>query len=292
MRAVQLERYEAPRTVADAVAILARERDSRVLAGGTDLLVQMRTGRTKPRVLVDVKRIPDLRVVTLDANGLRIGAGVSCAEIREVPGLAAAYPGLHEAVALIGSEQIQGRATVAGNLCNASPAADTVPALIALGARAVIAGPKGTRELPVEQMVTAPGRNALAPGELLVELRVAPPAPRAADAYLRLIPRSEMDIAVVGAGVWLALDARGAVADARVALGAVAPTAILVPDAARALIGAPVNEASLTAVATAASAAARPIDDQRGTVAYRRRVAGVLARRAAAIAAERAAARS
>jgi carbon-monoxide dehydrogenase medium subunit len=288
MRAVQLERYEAPRTVADAVAILARERDSRVLAGGTDLLVQMRTGRTKPRVLVDVKRIPDLRVVTLDSNGLRIGAGVSCAEIREVPGLAAAYPGLHEAVALIGSEQIQGRATVAGNLCNASPAADTVPALIALGARAVIAGPKGTRELPVEQMVTAPGRNALAPGELLVELRVAPPAPRAADAYLRLIPRSEMDIAVVGAAVRVALAPDGTCTDARVALGAVAPTALRVPAAEAALVGTRVDAAALARLAEAASAAARPIDDKRGTAAYRRQVAGVLARRAAARAAERA----
>jgi carbon-monoxide dehydrogenase medium subunit len=287
---VEQEGYAAPRSIAEAVALLESSNggDARVLAGGTDLLVQMRSGRARPGLVVDVKRIPELTLVHLGAEGLRLGAGASCAEIREVPGIADAYPGLLQAVALIGSEQIQGRATVGGNLCNASPAADTAPALIALGAECVVAGPRGTRSIAVEEFVTGPGRNALAPGELLVELRIPPLPPRSADAYLRFIPRSEMDIAVVGVGVWVALDASGRCEAARVALGAVAPTPLLVPAAADALIGTPLDEAALAAAASAASEACDPIDDMRGTIAYRRRVAGVLTRRAAALASARA----
>ena len=197
-----------------------------------------------------------------------------------------------EATDLIGSTQIQGRASLGGNLCNGSPAADTVPALIALAAEAVVAGPAGQRSVPVESFITGPGETVLRDGELVVELRIAKPAPRSGDAYLRFIPRTEMDIAVVGAGVNLTLDADGTCTAARVSLGAVAPTPLVVPEAAAALIGTRIDEQALLRAADAASAAANPIDDKRGTVAYRRKIAGVLTRRSAAIAAERARERS
>jgi carbon-monoxide dehydrogenase medium subunit len=282
--------YAAPRSVEEAVRLLAGSngKRARVLAGGTDLLVQMRTGQQRPSLLVDVKRIPETTTIRMDPDGLRLGAAVSAAEIREHPEIREAWPGLVEAAALIGSEQIQGRATLGGNLCNGSPAADTVPALIAVGATCLIAGPNGTRTTPVEDFVTGPGETVLAPGELLVQLQVPARAAGSADAYLRLTPRTEMDIAVAGAGVMVTLDAAGRCTAARVALGAVAPTAILVPAAAEALVGSEVDETALARVAEAASAATRPIDDRRGTAAYRRHVAGVLARRAAGIAAQRA----
>ena len=287
-------RYEAPRSVGEAVELLKSSNgsDARVLAGGTDLLVQMHQGLRSPRLVVDVKRIPELLTTTVDGDGAVIGASVCAAEIVENSDIAELYPGLCEATDLIGSTQIQGRASLGGNVCNASPAADTVPALIVLGAECVIAGPGGRRSVPVESFATGPGETVLSDGELVVELRVPRPAPRSADAYLRFIPRTEMDIAVVGAGVSLTLDADGVCTAARVALGAVAPTAILVPAAAEALIGTTVDDAALQRAGEASTAAANPIDDKRGTVEYRRRVAGVLTRRAAAIAAERARERS
>ncbi len=217
---------------------------------------------------------------------------MGAAEIVEHPQLVESYPGLAEAVGLIGSTQIQGRASVGGNLCNASPAADTVPALLALGAECVVAGPGGQRTLAIEDFVLGPGRTALGAGELLVELRIGPRPPRSADAYLRFIPRTEMDIAVVGAGVDLTLEPDGRCSAARVALGAVAPTVIDVPEAAAALVGGAVDEAALERAGEAASAATRPINDKRGTVAFRHKVAGVLTRRAVTIAAARAAERS
>ena len=285
-------RYEAPRSVAEAVALLGADPDAKVIAGGTDLLVQFRNRQLVPSAFVDVKRIPDLMRVALEDGELRLGAGVPAAEIAAHPEIRQLWPGLAEATGLIGSSQIQGRASLGGNLCNSSPAADTVPALIALGARCLLAGPDGERQLAVEEFVTGPGQNVLAPGEFLVELRVPGPAPGSADAYLRLIPRSEMDIAVVGAGVALTLDGSGVCTAARVALGAVAPTPLLVPAAAEALVGSQVAGEALESAARAASAAADPIDDKRGTAWYRRKVAGVLTRRAAAIAAERARGRS
>ena len=287
--ALQPFRYEAPTTLEEALRLLAGANgEARVLAGGTDLIVQMRGGMRRPELLVDLKRIPETTRVGLESDGLRLGAAVSAAELREHPEVREAYPGLVESIELIGSEQIQGRATVGGNLCNASPAADTVPALIAVGAHCAIAGPDGERTLPVEEFVLAPGKTALRAGELLVELRIPAPPPRSADAYLRLIPRSEMDIAIVGAGVRVALDTDGCCCDARVALGAVGPTVLLVPEAGRALVGSRFDDAALERAGRAASSAAQPIDDKRGTVAYRRAVAGVLTRRAARIAADRA----
>jgi carbon-monoxide dehydrogenase medium subunit len=285
--------YAAPRTVEEAIGLLKSANGAaRVLAGGTDLLVQLRTGMTSAGLIVDVKRIPELVSVTLNGSGLRIGAATPAAQITENRAVASAYPGLVEAVDLIGSSQIQGRASVGGNLCNGSPAADTVPALIALAAEAVVAGPNGERRVPVEGFIEAPGKTVLQPGELLVELAIGPRPARSADAYLRFIPRTEMDIAVVGVGVDLTLDADGRCTAARVALGAVAPTPIRAPEAEAALVGSTLDDAALTRAAEAASAACSPIDDKRGTVAYRRRVAGVLVQRAARIAAERAAGRN
>jgi aerobic carbon-monoxide dehydrogenase medium subunit len=281
-------RYETPRSVSEAVRLMTADPGARVLAGGTDLLVQFRTGVRQPSAFVDVKRIPELMSIAIDAHGLRLGAATPAAVIGEHAELRRLWPGLAESVRLIGSTQIQGRGSVGGNLCNASPAADTTSALIVNRAECVIAGPNGERTVPVEAFSLAPGRTVLQPGELLVAIRVPRPAARTSDAYLRLIPRTEMDIAIAGAAASVTLDAAGLCTTARVAIGAVAPTALRVPAAEQALVGSRLDEASLKRAADAASAEARPIDDKRGTTAYRRTVAGVLTRRAAAIAASRA----
>jgi carbon-monoxide dehydrogenase medium subunit len=282
-------RYEAPTTIKDAVKLLAGKAGvARVLAGGTDLLVQIRTERIAPDLVVDVKRIPGMRAVTAKAGGFRIGAAVSGAELGENKALRKAWPGVVEAANLIGSTQIQGRATLVGNLCNASPAADSVPALVAAGASVAIAGPGGKRTVAVEKIGIGPGKTSLKKGEI-VEAILLPKRPkRSGDAYLRFIPRSEMDIAVVGVGVSLTLDKGGVCTAARVALGAVAERVLLVPEAAAALIGSKVDETALERLAAAASAACRPIDDKRGTKVFRIKVAGVLARRAAETALQRA----
>ena len=280
-------RYEAPQSVAQAVGLMAADPGASIIAGGTDLLVQFRGGMKRPSAFIDVKRIPELTSITLDASGLRLGAATPAAEICEHAEIRRLWPGLVDAVHLIGSTQIQGRGTVGGNLCNASPAADTTCALIVSRAQCVIAGPRGERTVAVEDFCTGPGKTVLQPGELLVAVRLPRPGPRTADAYLRLIPRTEMDIAVAGAGVSLTLDARGTCTDARVAIGAVAPKALQVPAAAQALIGSSVDRAAVARAAEAASAAARPIDDKRGTIAYRRKVVGVLTSRAVTIAVDR-----
>jgi carbon-monoxide dehydrogenase medium subunit len=281
--------YEAPQTLDAAIALLAAANGTaRVLAGGTDLLIQMRAGRVAPGLLVDIKGIPEMRAIAAEDGGFCFGAAATCMELVEHEAFAAAWPGLTEAVKLIGSVQVKGRATVGGNLCNASPAADSVPALIAAGAIARIAGPKGRREVAVEAFATGPGKTVLAQGELIASFLLPRRAPHSADAYLRFTPRTEMDIAVVGAGVNLALDGNGVCSAARVSLGAVAERALLVPEAAAALIGTRVDAAALQRLAAAASAACRPIDDKRGTKAFRIKIAGVLARRAAQIALDRA----
>jgi carbon-monoxide dehydrogenase medium subunit len=282
-------RYEAPASLDQAVALLAAEPgEARVLAGGTDLLVQLRTDLIAPALIVDIKRIPEMRQITEEAGGFRIGAAVTGAELKEHPRLKKVWPGVVEAANLIGSTQVQGRATLGGNLCNGSPAADSVPAMIAAGAIAMIVGPNGRRERPMEEMMMGPRQLALARNEIVVSFLLPPKSPRTADAYLRFIPRSEMDIAVAGCGVCLTLDTGGTCTAARVSLGAVAPRPLLVPEAARALIGSKLDAPALEALAAAAEAACRPIDDKRGTKQYRIKVAGVLARRAALIALERA----
>jgi len=282
-------RYEAPTTINDAVKLLAGKAGvARVLAGGTDLLVQIRTERIAPDLVVDVKRIPAMRAVTAKNGAFRIGAAVSGAELGENKALKKAWPGVVEAANLIGSTQIQGRATLVGNLCNASPAADSVPALVAASATVAIAGPTGKRTVAVEKIGIGPGKTSLKKGEIVEAILLPKRPPRSGDAYLRFIPRSEMDIAVVGVGVSLTLDAKGVCTAARVALGAVAERVLLVPEAAAALIGGTVDETALERLAAAASAACRPIDDKRGTKAFRIKVAGVLARRAAETALQRA----
>jgi carbon-monoxide dehydrogenase medium subunit len=281
-------RYEAPRSVADAVRLIHADPNARVLAGGTDLLIQFHAGVRQPSAFIDVKYIPELMTIRERDDGVRIGASVAAATICEHPALNRFWPGLVEATRLIGSTQIQGRASLGGNQCNASPAADSTCALIVNRARCVIAGPSGERSVAVEDFCTAPGRTVLERGEILVAIDVPRPPAGTADAYLRLIPRSEMDIAIAGAAVSVALDASGICTAARVAVGAVAPTALLVPAAAAALVGSRLDDDALGRAAEAAKAVARPINDKRGTIAYRRQVVGVLVKRAAAKAAERA----
>jgi aerobic carbon-monoxide dehydrogenase medium subunit len=282
-------RYEAPNSIDKAVELLAAEKGlAFVLAGGTDLLVRMKSGFVEPDLVVDVKRIEPLRKITAEAGGFRIGAAVPATELGEHKALKKLWPGVVEAASLIGSTQIQGRATMTGNMCNASPAADSVPALVAAGATATIVGPKGRRELPVEDVATAPGKTALAKGEIVESLFLPARPKHSGDAYLRFIPRTEMDIAVVGAGVSLTMGEDGICKAARVSLGAVAARVLLVKEAADALIGSKIDKVALDKLAAAASAVCRPIDDKRGTKDFRIEVAGVLARRAAVIAHKRA----
>ncbi|HYZ24191.1 MAG TPA: xanthine dehydrogenase family protein subunit M [Rhodopila sp.] len=281
--------YAAPTTVEDAVKLLSGATGlAKLLAGGTDLLVQLRSGRVKPDLIVDTKNIPGVIGIREENGGYVVGAATPGAEVEAHAGMKAAWPGVVEALDLIGSTQVQGRCSLAGNLCNASPAADSVPAMYAAGTTAVIVGPNGRREVPVEQIPTGPGRTSLAKDEFILEFRFPPRPARSGDAYLRFIPRTEMDIAVVGCGVNVTLDENGVCTAARVALGAVAPTVILVPEAAQALIGHKLDTDALAKLDAAAQAAAKPISDKRGTVEYRVKVAGVLARRTAAIAFDRA----
>jgi carbon-monoxide dehydrogenase medium subunit len=283
--------YVCPATLDEAVGLLAAANGrARVLAGGTDLIVQVREGRRDLDLLVDVKKVPEVNEVSYDAKaGLVLGAAVPCYLLCRNEAVRRFYPGLIDAASIIGGVQIQGRASIGGNLCNASPAADSIPALIALRAVCVVAGPKGRRELPVEQFCTAPGRTALDAGELLVALRIPAPAGRSSSGYLRFIPRNEMDIAVVGAGAAVALDKTGrTIESGRVALAAVAPTPLLVERSEELLRAAAVSDETIQRVAQAAQAVARPINDMRGTAEQRRHLVGVLTRRVLAVAIERA----
>jgi len=274
--------YARPQTVADAVVVLnERGDDARVLAGGTDLIVQLRETRRQAGLVVDIKNIPELNELTCDASGLTIGAGVPCYRLYGNAAVAKTYPGLIDAVALVGGTAVQGRATLGGNLCNASPAADTIPAMIALCGVVRIAGPSGVRELPVEDFCTGPGKTALQRGELVVSLRFPSPSPNSGAFYLRFIPRNEMDIAVVGAGASVVLTPdKSAIVSARIAVGAVAPTPLFVRVAGDALSGQPLSDATIQKAAEIAEAAARPITDMRGTAEYRKHLTGVLTRRA------------
>ena len=283
--------YHAPGTVDEAVTLLSGDASARPLAGGTDLIVQMKSGRGMSAV-VDLKRIAELSGVRRHGEGFAIGAATPCTALEDDAALVAAWPGVVEAANLIGSVQVRNRATMGGNLCNASPAADSVPALVAAGATCLIAGPDGEREVPVDQIPTGPGSTSLAPGEFVVEIRLPGQVAGGGDAYLRSIPRTEMDIAVVGAGVNLTFDGSGSCTAARVAIGAAAPTVLLVEDAAAALVGSKLDEAALEAMGKAVSAACKPIDDKRGSKKYRIAMAAVLARRTALIARERAGAAS
>lgn len=279
--------YHAPKSLEQATQVLQGAEGARVLAGGTDLLVQMKLGLRRPGHIVDIKHIPELMALESSEQGFRLGAAVPGAVVSAHAEFKQHYPGFVEALDLIGSTQVQGRCSAGGNLCNSSPAADSVPALMVNRVVCQIQGSKGPRSVAVEDFNTGAGKNCLASDEFLVSLDFPRPAPRTADAYLRLIPRTEMDIAVAGAAVSLTLDDSGVCTDARVAIGAVGPTALLVPAAAQALIGSRLEEAALLKAATAASEAASPISDKRGTAEYRTKVVGVLVRRAAVIAQSR-----
>lgn len=282
-------RYEKPENVAEAVKCLQDEPGvTRVLAGGTDVLVQLKAGMLEPDLIVDIKHLDGIRDITPENGGYRIGAAVSGAELGEHEGVLALWPGVVEGLELIGSTQVQGRATMVGNLCNGSPAADSVPGLIAANAVARIAGPDGERDCPVIDIPVSPGKISLSKGEIITSIFLPARPDHASDAYLRFIPRTEMDIAVAAAGVSLELDTSGTCVAARVVLGAVAPTVLLVEQAAKCIIGSKLDAASLDAMAAACSDACNPIDDKRGTIEFRTQTAGVLAKRAALIAYKRA----
>lgn len=282
-------RFETPASAKEAAILLAgASGKGRVLAGGTDLLVQMRSGRLEPQVIIDVKGIEEMTSVRKEAGGWRVGASVPCMDLIRHADFAKVFPGVVDGANWIGSVQVRSRATMGGNLCNASPAADSVPAMIAVGAIASVEGPDGRRDVPVEQIPAGPGKTSLANGELVVSIFFPDPDQRSSSAYIRFTPRTEMDIAVVGVGIALTLDEKGVCTAAKVCLGAVAQTAIVVPEAAAALVGTKVDEAALEKLAQAASAAARPIDDKRGTKVFRIKLSGVIARRTALKALQRA----
>ena len=283
--------YAAPTSVSEVLTLLDDHSRSgeptQILAGGTDVMVQMRSVNREPRTIIDIKRLEETNRLEVSAEHIYIGSAVPSAQMQEHAELKALYPGLLEAADLIGSTQVQGRATVCGNLCNASPAGDSIPALIAARAVCDIATANGSRELAVEDFVTGVGQNALAAGEFLLGVKLQRPQASTKDAYLRFTPRTEMDIAVAGVGVSVSLDGAECVA-ARVAIGAVAKTALLVGEAAEALIGTTLDEAALQQAGAACQAAAQPISDKRGSAVYRRKVVGVLCRRALAVARDRA----
>lgn len=280
-------KYAAPSTITEVSELLAANPGARVFAGATDMLPQAKAGRALPELLIDLKRIPRL-MDTKRGDEWVIGAATPSSTVTGNAEFRADFPGIAEGFALIGSDQIQNRATLGGNLCNASPAADTGPAMVVNNARAVIASRSGTRTIPVAELMVGPGRTSLSEGEFVVEFLIERPEPGRSDAYLRMTPRTEMDIAVVGAAARVILDEAGVCTDAGVALGAVAPTVVAVDGIADALRGRVIDDGALDEVAALSRAVCRPIDDKRGTKEYRTQVAGVLAKRAMAIAVSRA----
>ena len=275
-----IQEFIAPKSLSEAQSVIARGGDAACLAGGTDLLVGIRLGMRDPNRVIDLKHIPELTALEVGTDQLFIGAAASAYDILHNSEIASLCPGLADALDLIGSTQIQGRCSAGGNLCNASPAADSIPALIANAAVCRILGNSGERMLPVEEFLVGPGQNALNNDELLVQLVLPKPAPGTSDTYLRLTPRTEMDIAVAGTGISITLDTAGVCTAARVAIGAVAPTALLVEAAGQALIGSKLEDNAVAGAVAAARAAASPISDKRGTAEYRTHVVGVLVKRA------------
>ena len=274
--------YVSPKSIDEAVqAMASRGEQARALAGGTDLLVQLRGGRRTADLVVDVKEIPELNQISYDAqNGLTIGAAAPCYQIYQNSDVASVYPGVVDTASLIGSIQIQGRASIGGNLCNSAPSADAIPLVIALGGVAIIAGPNGTREVAVEDFCTGPGRNVLEPGEILVSIHIPAPEAHSGSNYLRFIPRNEMDIAVAGVGSSVVLDESGQnFVSARISLASVAPTPVFCQEAGASLVGKPVNDESIEEAAQKAMADAKPITDMRGTIRQRVHLVGVLTRR-------------
>ena len=287
MRAID---YVAPTSLSEAVAVLSANGDrARPLAGGTDIIVQLRGGRRELDVLVDAKKIPELNQIELNDSGLRLGAAVPCFQVYQNQAVAAAYPGLIDAAGLIGSIQIQGRASIGGNLCNAAPSGDSIPPVITLGGEAHINGPNGWRAVAAEDFCTGPGRSVLEPGEILVGIQIPAPAANSGTAYLRFIPRNEMDIAVAGVSSSVILDASGqTIQSARIALASVGPTPILATAAGDSLAGKAVSDDAIAEAGRLASEAATPITDMRGTIRQRHHLVDVLTRRTLNIAIRRA----
>ena len=280
---MQAFEYINAQTVSEVVALLDEKGDqARILAGGTDLIVQAREGKRTLDWMIDIKSIPEVNILDYDSkNGLTLGAAVPCYQIYAVDAICDAYPGLIDATKIIGGTAIQGRAGVGGNLCNASPAADGIPPLIVLNATCIIAGLKGEREIPVEDFCTGPGQTALEKGEMLISLKIPAPQKNSSSYYLRFIPRNEMDIAVVGVGASVILDdAKQRIVSAKIALGAVAPTPLFAEEASALLAGKEISDAVIDEAAQAAQAIARPISDMRGTAEQRTHLVGVLTRRA------------
>ncbi len=272
--------YVRADTVDRAVTLLSQE-GARPLAGGTDLIPQMREGRRTAATIVDLKHIPELVAITdLPDGGLSIGAAAKASVLARDPRVLRNYPAVASSSCLIGSLQVQNRASLGGNICNAAPSADGVPALLAHGAKALIAGPNGRREMPLEALFQGPGRTTLAAGEILVAILLPPNAPRSAAHYLRFTPRREMDIAVVGAGTWIHLDADDRVVAARIFLASVGPTPIRATTAEAALVGAIANSETLREAGRCAGEDAKPISDTRGSMEYRRTLSTVLTMRA------------
>jgi len=286
---MQALRYARATSIDEAVRMLREGGETaRVLAGGTDVIVQARERRRVIELFVDIKQIPDVMTLEYDRQrGLRVGAAVPLYRVYGHADVQRVYPALRAAAHVIGGKAIQGRATLGGNLCNASPAADSIPAAMALDGVAEIAGPGGRREVRVDEFCTGPGRNVLQPGEFVVALRFPQPAPHSGQAWERFIPRNEMDIAVVNAACALTLDGE-VVTSARIALGAVAPRTILVPAAAEALVGRRLTDDTVAAAGAAAKEAATPIDDMRGTVKQRKHLSDVLVQHVVRAAGERA----
>ena len=280
--------YLAAKTIDEAVDAHAKANGSaRFLAGGTDLLVQIKSGIRKPNLVIDIKKIVELNSIQeISDNEFVIGASVSGANLNRNPKFAKLWPGVLEAFRLIGSEQIQGRASLGGNLCNGSPAGDSVPALIAAGCKAVIAGPGERKEIPIENFHLGPGKTILENGQMLVALKFPKRNNNSADAYLRMTPRTEMDIAVVGCGVNISIE-NGVCTNARVSLGAVAPKPLLINEATDIMVGSSLDEETLEKVSKICRDSCNPIDDKRGTIDYRTKVAGVLFKRATLLAADR-----
>jgi carbon-monoxide dehydrogenase medium subunit len=280
--------YSLPQSVDEALSILNSESNATVFAGATDLIPQLRGGRPEPGLIVDLKKIPSLVNLSFSNGTWSIGAATPVVRIKNNVKLTKEFPGLSEASGLIGSDQIQTRASLGGNLCTASPGADTVPSLIVNDALVVIASNKGSRTIPVSDVVTGPGSISLGVGEFIIEFILQQSTPRTSDAYERFIPRTEMDIAVVDAAARVSLDERGNCKEAKIAIGAAAPTVIRVPAAERILQGKKINDELLAGVMKEASKACNPINDKRGTIEYRRQVAGVLAKRVVLMAEKRA----
>ena len=283
--------FVAPSSIDEAVSILNEHGDrARIIAGGTDILVMMRAGRRLADVVVDVKNISELNQLTItNGGGLTLGAAVPCFSIYQDQAVASAYPGLIDSATLIGGIQIQGRASIGGNLCNAAPSGDSIPAVIALSGVCNIAGPNGTRQMPAEEFCTAPGQNALQHGEMLVSIEFPAPPANSGATYQRFIPRNEMDIAVAGVGSSVVLDASGQnFVSGRVALASVAPTPVFSQAAGDSLAGKPVSDEAIREASELAMADAKPINDMRGTIRQRIHLIGVLTRRTLNVAVERA----